>query len=192
MPLVEAWQCPHTGTLFAKADRNQYLAHLRRLGTVRRRERARQRALAERDQYLANTLWNLSTIVEIEQWFLNNGAWLSSVAFGRDYPSAKPVRFTRFSLDVGWRSHVSNTHSAPRGEPTNWGGDPGKPTGYPGYSGTVRFDLDGETPGFTSDLFRPTGLYTGTGSGGRTGCQYQAILWDADWPGLKTMRVLTA
>ena len=122
MPLVEAWQCPHTGTLFAKDDRHQYQAHLRRLGT----ERRRQRVLAERDQLLTNTLWNLSTIVEIEQWFLNNGAWLSTVAFGRDYPSAKPVRFTRFSLDVGWRSHVYNTHSAPRGEPTNWGGEIGR------------------------------------------------------------------
>ena len=47
MPLVEAWQCPHTGTLFAKADRNKYQAHLRRLGTARRRERAHQRVLAE-------------------------------------------------------------------------------------------------------------------------------------------------
>ena len=109
MPLVEAWQCPHTGTLFAKADRHRYQAHLRRLGTARRRERARQRVLAEREQYLANTLWNLSTISEIEQWFLNNGAWLSSVAFGRDYPSAKPVRFTRFSLDVDRKSTRLNS-----------------------------------------------------------------------------------
>jgi hypothetical protein len=191
MPLVEAWQCPHTGTLFAKADRHLYQAHLRRIATVRRRERATQRALAERDQYLANTLWNLSTIAEIEQWFLNNGAWLSSVAF-KDYPRARVVNFTRFSLDVRWYKHVSNTHSAPRGQPTNWGRESGTPTGYPGYRGTVSFDLDRECPGFTSDLFRATGLDTGTGSGGRLNCQYEAILWDADWPGLKTMRVLTA
>jgi hypothetical protein len=70
---------------------------------------------------------------------------------------------------------VSNSHSAPLDGVTNWGGNPGKPSGYPGWNGRVwiRYYNPGLSP--SSDAFNSTLTYPGTGGGGAYGGPWESI-----------------
>jgi hypothetical protein len=89
-------------------------------------------------------------------------------------------------LDVYHANHLSNTHSAPRGHPTNWGREPGKPTGYPGWGGRIEFRVLPESCGISgSDVGRLLRMNTGTGGGIRSGYYgYDVQIYEEDFPGL--------
>ena len=79
------------------------------------------------------------------------------------------------AFDMSWHESVSNTHSAPRGGVTNWGGretfsdGSPKPTGYPGWSGRVWVRYSGHRRNgcyLGSDPFSGSGMHTGTGGWG--------------------------
>lgn len=91
-------------------------------------------------------------------------------------------------LKVGYNEHASNSHSATIGKQTNWSRESGKPTGYPAFTGTIKFiyNLD---PGFGSSC-GIKGLNTGSGgyqgsTDGSYDLGYSVTLWLDDFPKIK-------
>ena len=195
MPQVQAWQCPHTGRLWALEDKVQYQQHLRELASGRRHQRRITEIRENANGYLQETLWDCRDVKEIAQWFLDHGEWLTAYHQARNTwgnPRRKPwqIKFTSMEITGKWHESVSNSHTAPLGKPTNWHRLFELPRGYPGFTGSIRFTLENteRCPGFHSDLF--AGLRVNTGSGGGVSpSQYELNLFDDDWPGLVMQRV---
>ena len=59
------------------------------------------------------------------------------------------------------------------------------PRGYPGWRGGIEYSVSHEILGGVVNLFNNTGIYTGTGGGGRTKGRYEITLFAADWPALR-------
>jgi uncharacterized C2H2 Zn-finger protein len=200
MPLVQAWQCPKTGRLFA--DRERYVAHLRK--TARRRFLARtkdKRKAALLAQF--EVLRRCSSLRDIETTLVDLSPAIEAYLqeFDRYLVRDKRTitfRLTSVSFSGGlWKECLSNIHSAPRGKSRNWRGDKNLPVGYPGMSGRIRIAFIGNT-GMPTDFFSDV-LAINLGSGGGIGPDdseqrhsYDYTLWDEDWPSLTMMRALTA
>jgi hypothetical protein len=200
MPIVSAYQCPHTKKLFAIEDKNKYKKHLVALATEQYNARVRQRVAKEKKEFLSKTLWSCLTIGQIEEWFTTNGLWLTrNLTFRKDQLRKKmePIIFDSFKLDVRWSPIVSNSHNCPVGGVTNWHRKKELPIGYPGYSGTIRYSIN-NTHGqksyfnFGSEIFNGTLVNTGGGGGNGLDYQYQVYLFDSDWPNLRIHENLTA
>lgn len=191
MPLVDAWQCPKTGKLWPANQRDKYRAHLHKLAAQRFYERKINKLKTEAETYLANTLWCLPTVEDVAHWLRNHGEWLV-MWFESQYGDSTKKRlpklsFSEISFNVTYRNCVSNSHSAPRGEPTNWMAHKTLPLGYPGFLGRVEFSLkDDPYPYRVSDIFEQLLIHTGTGGGGKNNYGYDVRLFAADWPGLAT------
>lgn len=181
---VKAWQCPATGKLFARKDR--YQEHLKTLARARHTDRKRKKHIAA-TQAKIDELHRCSSIAEIERWLEKNTQALADRKTPFDKTPPK-VAFRNVRLRVTWSEHCSNTHSAPIGKKTNWGGrDPDTPRGYPGFVGQIELE-DAHNVwdyGFF-DLLRVTRIRTGSGSGGRN-ARASVTLWAEDWPNLAVM-----
>jgi len=73
------------------------------------------------------------------------------------------------SWSITHSDSVSNSHSAPEGYLTNFGGygtKDGVPRGYPGWTGRVWVRYENDSTTFGSDPFSQTLTHTGTGSWG--------------------------
>lgn len=188
---VEAWQCPHTGTLFAR--KSDYQEHLQALGRKRRRERAYQKRL-DAAQERIDELHRCSSIEQIERWLEANAQALADRLFVNSSKKAPEVVFENVRIDVTWNAMCSNSHSAPVGKRTNWGGrEENEPRGYPGWHGRITLDypIYHDRAGFF-DLMRVTRLRTGTGSGGSKRASCEVTLWEEDWPNLAVMEKMKA
>lgn len=96
-----------------------------------------------------------------------------------------------FRLDVAYSPVVSNSHSAPVGKPTNWGGNVKLPRGYEGFSGRItgtgKYLKPVKNPLSSSDFFGGTfaqgftGINTGSGGGGAE-FSYDVRLYLEDFP----------
>ena len=80
--------------------------------------------------------------------------------------------FTIENIYIDKGGNTGNTHYAPRGKKTNWGGwNEDLPRGYPGFSGNIKFQIANMTydRGLADfDLARALhafGIHTGTGGG---------------------------
>lgn len=102
-------------------------------------------------------------------------------------------------LNLRWSDRVGNTHNAPFNGVTNWGAKPDKPTGYPGWHGSIKFIWDHEgikrpekmLNRLPSNYFSGTGIGTGSGSGSTTGCNQQIVMFADDWPALFKHKQMT-
>ena len=99
-------------------------------------------------------------------------------------------RVVGFEWDLQYSSKVSNSHSAPEDGTTNWRGEKGIPTGYPGFVGRVwvRFAENNEIIGYGSDPFAITLTHTGSGGVGHGGMwtwDYKIFL--SDWPEIENL-----
>src|ERR1700727_2046995 len=80
-----------------------------------------------------------------------------------------PIKVLGFSWDIWYRSTVSNSHSAPEGKQTNWGGyKTDIPTSYPGWEGRVwiRYAPIKNGHHISSTPFCNTLTHPGTGGSG--------------------------
>ena len=95
---------------------------------------------------------------------------------------------------IRWSKYVSNSHSAPRGEKTNFGGRATYTDGtlartsFPGW--TARVDIRSpKDSGFSltkwrvSEALKTIGVNLGSGGGGSSHLSYDCKLFLADWPG---------
>lgn len=192
MPRVEAWECPHTGTLFAIADTNKYRSHLARLAKERKAQAKRDAYLASFDVMFEQAKQTCRTPDDIAKWLKDN--------FEAIYERHKSHSTDKLSADFEiqsvnmagrYRESCSNSHSAPRGKKQNWGGTrlehDGSPVprGYPGLTGNFAMRYKGELDGFLSSVLTSVGIATGSGGGEPGYSHYTLILWLDDWPALK-------
>jgi len=185
---IEVWKCARTGALFEEVI--DYRRHLCKLAAVRQFKRNRIARLAKADEVLHGRL-NLRSFEEIAQWLEDNGRLLLErqlVHRAHEFrmrntkgkiPKDFEFKDITFS-EMRWRDHCSNSHSAPKGKKTNWGGKKGIPTGYPGFRGRIRFFLSGY-PDSSSNILDDTAIYTGSGGGGGY-VSYDVTLFAEEWP----------
>jgi len=193
-----AYRCPWTNEIFG--TKRQYVKHLKELRETRMHRRARM-AKFEKVRAEFNSQ---KTIEDVIQWIENHPEFFFDAGLrGTFFPSKhKPTDRENFYIKVTglrlrWSDEVSNSHNCPRGGKTNWGRrDPDAPTSYPGWSGRIEYKLRQYNPDGTinknppvhgSDVFKNTGICTGSGGGGSS-YAYDIILFDADWPELTKSR----
>jgi len=110
-------------------------------------------------------------------------------------------------IKIEYRDKVSCSHSAPKGEHTNWGGKSEYPAYFPGWSGRIwigtLYGLQDRQANMSS-ILKNIGLYTGTGGGGNYNLPshvkerlpshdwptwkswgWDVKIWEADWPEIK-------
>jgi len=194
---ITAYKCTDTGKIFEhhseyQVHRQQYLAEQAKIA-------ARQSRVAAADTIISNLHNSAATFDEITQWVIDNQETLID-RFYANHPHERrpretkryvPFRITSVKLDrMHHNVNISNSHSAPRGMPTNWGGNYHLPTGYPGWHGRILIQHEGDFS-HVSRLFSDIGICTGTGGGGGGYLSYDVKLWEADWPGMKVMQVLS-
>jgi hypothetical protein len=144
-----------------------------------------------------NTIAELSqsqTWDQVIDWFNNNGPFMYRLLRHSDGWRGNDTRWSNinpedFKVELSYLKiefgKASNTHAAPRGGVTNWGCDPTKPIGYPGWKGRIEFTVSHDFPGFISDAAKRLGIHTGTGGSGRSLVHgYDVNLFDSDWPGI--------
>lgn len=192
--LGKAYRCPFTNKVYS--TKSAYAKHLRkyRATTIRRNN------LKKRWQRKSEDLHNQTSIDNIIQWiemnpeFFINNLVLNNVPSYRKYLDSIICDFNIAvtSLVLDYSDKVSNSHSAPFGKQTNWGGrKKDEPRGYPGWQGDISFTLSHELPSFTSDAFDNTGINLGSGGGSGIKCRYEVRLFEDDWPGLAKSRTLS-
>ena len=189
MPLVSAYQCPRTKTLFP--DLRSYRAYLR----VRARDSLdARRAKRIRDDLEAKVrpLWMSSSLEEIEQWCIENSETIFWYIYGEHQPyqirnheaavrASRKFQITSLTFTLRYQDRCSNTHNAPVGGVTNWGGKDDLPKGYPGFYGKFRMKATNDPFGF--NLLNYLRLRTGCASGDLRGnCNGDVTLFADDWP----------
>jgi hypothetical protein len=191
--IAKAYQCPWTDTLYA--TKRAYVKHLKDLRETRMHKRARKNRWDRKfaDFYNQPTIQDIIKWIELNPEFFYDNGLKSSWPYQARKLEKENVR-EKFSfkityLDLTWSDWLSNSHSAPRGKQTNWGGDKKDvPRGYPGWGGKIEYEMSHDL-GFGSDIVKGLGINTGTGGGrGDNAYGYDVKLFADDWPGLfKTM-----
>lgn len=179
-----AYRCPWTHKLFTV--RQRYIDHLARYRENQIHEKIRIANWAQtRDQF--NAMPDFYSVVKwIENnsiWFLSNGIrhYTCSTTVDIDIPSDFKIKVTNFSLE--YSDKVSNSHSCPRDGVSNWNGNmPGVPNHYPGWYGRIYYLTSHDINGIGSDLFKGTGINTGSGGGSKNRRGYDVKLFASDWP----------
>ena len=97
-----------------------------------------------------------------------------TIAYLEHHFKKQEILVVYYCLKVTYSDSISNTHHAPRGYDTNWGGKTKDiATGYPGWSGHIWIGLSkpkirigiSDSP---NRALKDIGIYTGTGGGGHT------------------------
>ena len=196
VPIDEAkvgtvFRCPWTSRVYR--NKRDYVKHLKWLRENRMHSRIRENARQLKKQ----DLWSQPTFEDIIKWVEMNPEFMFDngvrKGWARDgiekYRDKFWVKITY--LDLQWTASASNSHHCPRGGVTNWGSrENDLPRGYPGFTGLIEYQMS-HGIGFGSDIMRSLGIHTGTGGGisnNRFG--YGVTIFDADWPGLTSNRVI--
>lgn len=187
-----AYQCPWTGELHS--TKQSYLRHLKKYRTDVLHKNARHRRWLKK----AEDLWSQPSFDDIIKWLETNSDFLIYNASINDFIGKKQhyqkimdsFIFTVTKLSLDYNETVSNSHSAPVGKKTNWGGrevySDGStyPRGFPGWSGLIDFRSNHSIPTFASNIFKNLRIHTGSGGGGLKNGHYEVRFFIEDWPGL--------
>lgn len=188
MAKVTAWKCENTGTLFGTEEEfRAHLCHKRYRRFVEKRRETRRSTLEER----VGVLRQLTSFAEIEAWLNANGKLLFEHAYERfsDYDKKRATKNrtkhphylgeVRFE-NLRWEA-IATTHHAPFGRrTTGFGKEPAER--YFGWRGKISF-VQKNFPTFASEIFRNTGINTGSGGGGDR-LEYQLVIFAEDFPDL--------
>lgn len=193
--IVNAYQCPWTKRIFStKASYVNYLAKLRADRTFKRIRNRRQNALFE-EFIMQPDLESIVKWIELHPEFFFD----RMIAHGRAGWGNRRAKFRDdfwikiHSIELTYSHLLSNSHSCPRGGVTcwsSWESKDGRPRGYPGWGGYIKFQLSHDISG--SDVFNTRiGINTGTGGGsGGNIYEYDLKMFADDWPGMKMMRFM--
>lgn len=184
---IQVRKCGFTGELFEQDV--AYLAHLKSLRKRQKQRRNRNHIIQNWKSQLHDLQHSCTHMHELQDWLNCNWPTLLKAAAHMGYDRAQPkdlklaFKFERMMFSP----KVSNTHSCPQSGVTNWGGDPSKPRGYPGWQGTIHISGWQKFNGFVSDYLELMHIHTGTGGSG----EYSVRLYASDWPGMLTYQQLT-
>lgn len=193
---VQVYKCRFTGALFQ--TKRKFAQHLKKLRKKQRTERELVRAERYFDEFFFNMRQTVGSVDELMEFIMVN--WIrfcrNSVIRQRRiywgergrkvdedlYPTLEDIR-----IQLSYVQKINNTHSCPKNGVINWLREPDKPLHYPGWSGQISYRLKypGKEPdfmGFSSDMFRGTGIDIGSGSGSRDNFTYSLNLFYDDWP----------
>jgi hypothetical protein len=180
--IIDAYCCPWTGKLFAiKSD---YIKHLAKIRKNYIHENIRLNNW-KKDREEFNSQSDFYKVIEwIEthpDWFIYN-AKRNCPELYNTWPEFGKTNIKILELILNFNEHVSNSHNCPRNGVTNWGSDPNKPRGYPGWQGKIGYIINTEVPTFCSQLFKNTGINLGTGSGSKNYSHFEVSFFADDWP----------
>lgn len=189
MGLISVWESETDGKLFK--DKQKYVSHLRKLAALKREEAKRVAYRKERDAFFANmraTCKNMDEVLAFvkanwERFYLN-GLTNDSRSIRRKAKGVPALEWIKMKEAAIYSDRVSNSHAAPIGAITNWGGNNNGPRGYPGW--TFRFDYQvegGNATGCSSEAWTYTGINTGTGGCGGS-YYYYCEIFAHDWPAM--------
>ena len=172
------WICRKTSAKFwTREEFREHLLQLRATSTLKRR---RENLIATCEAFAKGC----SSIEELENW-LDTSGFIASYAKLSDRKAVIDAGNFKFTgIQVG---PCSNSHSAPHGLPTNWGGRQGGPRSYPGISCRITFSgsVKGEWYLGVGDVIKRLGICTGTGgSGNGKTYSYDCTIWAAHFPRL--------
>ena len=190
MPKVMAYQCKHTGTLFRLDQKKDYEAHLARLRRERAAERKENARILSYQTWYEESIEQLDTIEKIRAWLLDDGALMRVLEYTCSqggYKLNKHFKITDITIGItAYSDSCSNSHSAPKGFPTNFGRKVDRPLGYPGIVGRIRVDYESDYPSFTlGAALASIGIKTGSGGGGGGSISWGITIFLEDWPALK-------
>lgn len=186
-----AFECPFTGKIYI--SKRSYLHHLKNYRDEQIRKRIRGRRLTQ----AISDFNNLTNWKDVVKWIeTNSWVFLANAKLNRgsrDYD--RWPTFEDFFIKIHYLGikhyNISNTHHCPRDGITNWYSKPTLPRSYPGYGGTIQFELSHSLPCTSSDLFKGTGIHIGTGGAWhKSRYRYSVCFFDSDWPGFDKERVL--
>lgn len=189
----KAFKCPFTDNVYS--TKPAYLKHLAKY----RRETIYLNNARQKWKRKAEDLWSQSSFDKIINWIETYPEFFLVNARSNGWHHERPeynammdsftIKITY--LNLTYSDQVSNSHSAPVGKKQNWGGrttyKDGTPytRGFPGWQGSIEFELSHELPSFTSGMFDRTRIHTGTGSGGKRS-RFEIKFFEEDWIGLST------
>jgi uncharacterized C2H2 Zn-finger protein len=191
-----AFKCPWTDQIFG--TKKGYLSHLK----VLRANRMHSNIRAKIRQRKTDEFHNQSSFEAIIDWVEMNPDYFFEIAL--QYSNWRNIKESDRSkfwvkityLDITYSNSVSNSHSCPKNGVTNWGGKrtlkdgTPAPNGYPGWSGRIEFQVSPDIDISGSDLFKSTGINTGSGGGVRGGKYgYSVEIFESDWPGLEKVNL---
>ena len=191
MPKIVAYRCPVTGKVFT--NRDNYIKNLKK----QRHLRNINRSWKYNERRIQRELGKVRSFNELVKWIEDNSRilWDQAVATksvflersGITFENRDKFRIEVLEMRISRSEMVSNSHGCPRGGITNWTRDPKKTMGYPGWHGRFSFKIVSENPcSFSSELFKGTGIRTGSGGGGGNGVYgYGVEIFEDDFPGLK-------
>ena len=226
MSQIICWKSDADGKIFE--DKSKYTAHLRKLARHRNAQRKLKIAEAEKDALWAELYEREQSLDDWMQMVIDNQHlfWAESAAGDRGWRDWDQVgkksgrgknaitipmpEVLKITHTLRWSDSVSNSHSAPHNGVENFDTrsphNKGKPTGYPGWTGSINWivkwprELEGMYLGsdlFSHGTFRSgrQRAHTGTGGGGgghmskefNTWVQkpgYDFRIYAADWPGM--------
>ncbi len=179
---VKAYQCKHCGEIYktnAKASKCEISCEEQRV--EQERQKILQKEMQELVHYVRLNAQSVEDVCRMSEE-------VSKKLFGKYY-------IKKLILNVGYREHASNTHSAPIGMKSNFiaSKNPDLPTGYPALTGEITIVYNKEPKGFSDEHFNRYNGIAGinTGSGGYRSskegytCSYGVTLWLDDFPKIK-------
>lgn len=191
------FQCPWTGKIFGA--KKSYVNHLKTI----RQDRIYRQIRNRRHQLILDEFNNQPGFEAVMRWVELHPEFFFDIglksAWATDHARLEKIRKDFWikitHLDVTYSDLVSNSHSCPRGGVTCWSSHEakdGRPRGYPGWHGRIEFEVSHDIR-FGSDVFRGTGIHTGTG-GSTNGKNYgyDVKFFESDWPGLSKARTWAA
>lgn len=199
MSKITAYKSDTDGRIFEHLK--DYQAHLKQLAKARREEKQRAAYKAGKIAFMKNMCEEIKSPEELvtfikdnQEWFITNGLekryWTDSERKkeGKNKYTLKEVTITAGYDDksgissLRWSNAVPNSHKAPMGKKTNWGGrEKNEPRNYPGWNGVLRFSFTEDSRNLSSELFDGTPINSGSGGGGGESYQYSLEIFAHDF-----------
>jgi len=193
---IVAYKCVDTGKIFElELD---YDTHRTTFLTNRRIAQTRADNVARFVDMITQFQNTCTDIDELSNWIMSNQqtiidrASMGNTAQRKLRKNEQPFKLLSVEFtDIYHSLIISNSHSAPKGFPTNWRGSRSLPLGYPGSCARINITYQGNYSGFISDVFNILDINLGCGGGGGSKYQAEVRIFDADWPGMSCYRALT-
>lgn len=200
--IQNGWKCPKTNKLFTTKKR--YITHLKRFAKERLAQRKLDLIEQARKKFWQDAEKSILSVTDLENFLRDNWEKVCYEMWRKNkwrYPANKEfkmlpemqLKYLRIT-NLRFRPHISNSHCCPRNGVTNWIRDVNKPSGYPGWTGDISYQMVGGYGRFfenESDAFQELNVHTG--SGGYAGNYYYNItLFADDFPTWATMMALTS